>query len=182
LNEMGSILTKAKMKGTIDQVEAFVEGISSAWGRSLTFLGCICIGHLMGVFASDLLWSEGELHSGFELILVPVAPLTWLWAFLTSFLDPWRGLILLVVVGTAFFLLVYTDTPRIPVACSVAIVQSWITYAVFAPSMRRPDPWTALLSDRDPPAITWLGTPFLTIATLVLGYLTVVFWRRARQA
>jgi hypothetical protein len=169
------------MKGSIDQVEAFFAGISSAWAKALVFLGSVSLGHLLGLFASDFAWVEGELHSGFELILVPSAPLTWMWAFVTSFLVPWQGLLLMIVIGAAFYLLVYTEVPRLPITCIVAIVQAWITYAVFRPMLERPDPYAAVFWQRDPPQITWLGTPFLIVATVCLGYLGYRFWKRAQE-
>src|SRR5262245_25520031 len=109
------------MKGTIDQVEAFFAGISTAWARALTFLIGVCAGHLLGMFASDFIWMSGSFYSGFELMLIPSAPLSWLWAFAVSFLVPWQGLLLLAVIGTGFYFLVYTDAPRLPIICCLVI-------------------------------------------------------------
>lgn len=164
------------MKATIDQVEAFFAGISSAWAKALTFLASVSLGHLMGLFASDFIYAGGEFHSGFEVMYVPSAPLTWLWAFVTSFIVPWKGLLLMAVVCAGFYLIVYTEAPRLPIVCVIAIVQSWITYAEFQSMASRPDPFADFFSQGDPPEITWLGTPFLIVATLALGYLTYRSW------
>lgn len=117
-------------------------------------------------------------------MMIPSAPLTWLWAFVVSFQVPWQGILLAVVVATSFFLLVYTETPRFPVTCCVLVVQAWITFVVFRPLAEPRGPWIEMaraLTGSEPPPITWLGTPFLLIVTAGVGALVFRWWTRRER-
>jgi hypothetical protein len=121
------------MKGTIDQVDAFFEGITSVWTRVMFGFATCWAAHLLGSAAANFEWIEhrpfndvyglswGGPAIGYKIYLLPI---DWIITLIFNTKKVAGIPVILALVGFGY-LMIFSDRPRLPLVLFALLIQSW---------------------------------------------------------
>ena len=113
------------MSGTIDQVEAIFEGVTSIWGRVLVFFIVSWLAFTCGILIASTEWT---LDGGFLMMYLMrdwyFVPISWMAKSFTAALH-WWGLLRLLFLVVIAFLLFFTEANLCRLVCLLVVEELW---------------------------------------------------------